>query len=318
MLPSIKKNIIPYNPDCDYYVHFYNRTKEDSGRKNMGGIIDPTEIFKLKDAVLQGAQRRRVPLLPRVEFKSNSEEEFWVLYADLLEKTHSAKDEKGRYLYFPWKDKSYTYPTSTDNIIKMWHSIQSAFQLMERNAAALGIKYNTVAMLRSDVVYVTPINISDTILADSKSGPVTIPSFGKYPVSDRMIYGPADAVKIWATERFSRLEQHVHYTFNNTPGYGMHSERFVNNTLLPAIREREHDILQHPTLCFLRARADESVMVSDCGGAPRISEPSIMKSLGTDMKIVVEETIGRKCNAGVKIKSFDYHTLECSSGDTTE
>jgi hypothetical protein len=46
-------------------------------------------------------------------------------------------------------------------------------------------------MLRNDVVYVTPIDILNA--PDSMVS--TIPNFGKYPVSDRAIYGPAAAVK---------------------------------------------------------------------------------------------------------------------------
>ena len=57
-----------------------------------------------------------------------------------------------RLLYWPVKDKSYNAQTLA-NVVKMWHSIQSAFQLTE------GVRYDRVAMLRSDVVYLTPVDI---------------------------------------------------------------------------------------------------------------------------------------------------------------
>ena len=160
VLPSIVKNVIVPNPGCDYYVHYYHKTEEESGRSGSGGFIDPTAILHLKDAVLQEAQRRGTTPLPTVEFTFDTEEDFWKEYTPLIEKIRTTKVD-GKYLYFPWKARTYKHPTTTDNIVKMWHSIQSSFHLMERNAAASGIEYTTVAMLRSDVLYVTPIDVHD-------------------------------------------------------------------------------------------------------------------------------------------------------------
>ena len=44
----------------------------------------------------------------------------------------------------------------------MWHSIEQAWNLMEAHAQTENIKYTRVAMLRSDVVYMTPIDIWET------------------------------------------------------------------------------------------------------------------------------------------------------------
>jgi hypothetical protein len=199
--------------------------------------------------------------------------------------------------------------------LQMWHSIQSVFQLMEKTAAANGITYTTVAMLRSDVVYVTPIDImndSGAVTNGEQLSPVTIPNFGNHPVSDRIAYGPMDAVKIWATERFNHLEQHVRYVQQNDPGWGMHSERFLNTTIFPLIRNVA-TIRQHPTLCFFRARADESAWVSDCEGGPEVSAPSIAKALGKDLRAVVERTIGRRCLGGISKLRRNVRSLDCSS-----
>jgi len=309
VLPSIVKNVILPNPGCDYYVHYYHKTEEESGRSGSGGSIDPTEILHLKDAVLQEAHRRGATPLPTVEFTFDTEEDFWKEYTPLIEKIRTTKVD-GKYLYFPWKARTYKHPTTTDNIVKMWHSIQSSFQLMERNAAASGIGYTTVAMLRSDVVYVTPIEIHDA----PGSSVVTIPNFGKHPISDRIIYGPAAAVKIWATERFARLEQHVQYVQKNDPGWGMHSERFLHISIFPAIRDQHYNIRQHPTLCFLRARADGTVWISDCGGPPSTSAPSIVKALGgsENMPKVVEQTIGRSCSGEITKLTQTVRSLDCA------
>lgn len=51
---------------------------------------------------------------------------------------------------------------TVDNIVKMWHSIEQVWNLMEQHAQQAHITYDRVAMLRSDVVYMTPIDIWDT------------------------------------------------------------------------------------------------------------------------------------------------------------
>jgi hypothetical protein len=106
-----------------------------------------------------------------------------------------------------------------------------------------------------------------------------------------MIYGPYAAVKIWAAERFARLETHVKSILKEMPGCGMHSERFLSHTLFPAIREAGIEIHEHPHMCFFRVRADETVWVSDCdleaiAGTGRTIEGK---------KKVVEQLIGRQC-----------------------
>lgn len=322
VLPSIIKHVIEPNSGCDYYVHYYHMTEEAAGRSGQGGVINPTAILLLKDAVLEAAASRG-EYAPIVEFVYDTDADFWKLYKDLIEKIRTTK-VSGKYLYFPWKARTYQHPVTTDNIVKMWHSIQSVYQLMERTATATkNIQYTTVAMLRSDVVYANPIDIhdaaskNDSSSSSSPSGakqhqPVTIPNFGKHPVSDRIIYGPAAAVKIWATERFARLESHVQYVQEHDPGWGMHSERFMNTTIFPAIREIAITVRQHPTLCFLRARADETVWVSDCEGPASVSAPSIRRALGDDMRLVVERAIGRKCRGEITRLSKNVKSLDCS------
>jgi len=314
VLPSIVKNVIAQNPRCDYYVHYYHKTEEESGRSGSGGTIDPTEILHLKDAVLKAAKERGESPLPIVEFAVDTEEDFWKQYTPLIETIRNTKTGD-KYLYFPWKAKTYKYPTTTDNIVKMWHTIQSSFELMEKTAASRGIVYDTVAMLRSDVVYVTPIDIHDgaTNGSTGANNQLTIPDFGNHPVSDRIIYGPTAAVKIWATERFSRLDQHVESVRNTDPGWGMHSERFLSLTTFPLIREKGFKIRPHPTICFLRARADESVWISDCGGDSTVSAPSIMKALGDDAQKALEETIGRPCPGKVTRLTRSVQSLDCAS-----
>ena len=58
--------------------------------------------------------------------------------------------------------RAHQFPITVDNIVKMWHSIEQAWNLMESHARQENIQYTRVAMLRSDVVYMTPIDIWET------------------------------------------------------------------------------------------------------------------------------------------------------------
>lgn len=329
VLPSIIKHIIEPNDNCDYFVHYYHMTEEAAGRSGQGGAINPTSILLLKDAVLRVAASKGETSTPIVGFVHDTEEDFWKKYTPLIERIRTTKLQ-GKYLYFPWKARTYKHPVTTDNIVKMWHSIQAAFQLMEHTAASHNIHYAIAGMFRSDVVYITSIHLRDHADADDKKSQrvdaaphysVTIPNFGNHPISDRAVYGSTPAVKVWATERFARLEDHVHTMQKTDPGWGMHSERFLNATIFPAIRNTGGDdtthILPHPTLCFLRARADETVWVSDCDGPPSVSAPSILQALHQNIRAAVEETLGRSCSGTIVKLSKNVKSLDCSQKPKT-
>lgn len=275
-------------------MHYYEIQEESGGRSGYGGSISPEEALLIKDAVKQVYNDAPTSDIPRVAISMDTNEDFWEKRGKLLEKYRKTKGADGRFLYYPWNAKSYTYPTSVDNIVKQWHSIQSAWDSMEENAILLHKNYTHVAMLRNDVVYVTPFDIyqigaREDAKRDLKNPYVAIPNYARYPINDRMIFGAYNGVKIWATERFIRLEDHV-LTYED-PGYGMHSERFLNHSIFPAIREQGIEVLADPDICFLRARADGSTWINDCNsrnGAAR----GFRK---IDVQLLVEDIVGRPC-----------------------
>jgi hypothetical protein len=239
--------------------------------------LNTSEILLVEQHVQREAPpgKRR----PKVVFLAKQEEDFWKKYEVLINKTRDTRDNEGRFLYFPWKDKSYEYPGSVDNIIKMWHSIQSAWLLMERHASEQNVQYTRVAMLRADVMYATSIDIyrldndhnndpdpdpdPDTnadALFDRENRIAVVPSFAKFPVNDRLIYGPHAAVKIWAVERFARLEIHVQSILKDDPGFGIHSERFLNHTFSLRFDRLVLKFTITRTCAF-----SESVPTSQCG-----------------------------------------------------
>jgi hypothetical protein len=325
VLPALIQNIIRSNAahNCDYFVHYFNLTQEVNGRSGGGGQLDPSEILLLEQHVQREApsgQRR-----PTVVFLAEQEADFWKNYNSLIQKTRNTRDSNGNYLYFPWKDKTYKYPTTVDNIIKMWSSIQSAWLLMERHATGHNVNYTRVAMLRSDVMYVTPIDIYrlDNYRLDSSTNNGTdagaffdhenryavVPAFARFPVNDRLFYGPYAAVKIWAAERFARLETHVQSMLENKPGYGMHSERFLARTIFPAIRQASWKIREHKHMCFFRVRTDGTVWITDCD---YLALETIDERIGPieKKKQVVEQLIGRQCGK-ITYRNRLVKTIDC-------
>jgi hypothetical protein len=188
--------------------------------------------------------------------------------------------------------------------VRAWHSINSAWTLMEHSAAKRGIQYTRVGMFRSDVLYVTPMDIyqTDKDTYDTKNNQALLAPFGAIPVSDRMFYGPYEAVEIWATKRFDFLE---HYVNKCEPGWAMHSERFVDGAVLPAIRELGISTVVNPDICFLRTRADYSAVITDCHllGETRGFVPK-------EMPGIVEKIVERKCSRPYKVTAA-HSAVQC-------
>ena len=294
VLPSLEKNVIDVNRKyrCDYFVHFYQQDSEASGRSGKGGAIRSEDVFLLKDSVtnLHHADTQ----IPEVTFVSDTNETFWKQRGTLIQHYRTAKNKDGQYTFFPYGERTYEYPGTLDNIVKQWHSINAVWDAMEKSSLEGNPKagnndfrphqYRRVAMMRNDVVYLTPIDIysvpeSNSILGDDFSSNVAsvIPDFAKYPVNDRLIYGPHSAVKIWASQRFLKIEEYSRDP-SATPGMVMHSETFLNASILQAIKETNTiddnkgdaanqkflTVLEDRRMCFLRVRADGAIWIEDC------------------------------------------------------
>ncbi|KAL7557414.1 hypothetical protein ACA910_016632 [Epithemia clementina (nom. ined.)] len=287
VLPSLIKNVIRPNLlyKCDYFVHFDNLNYEKpNGRSDRIGEINPIEVYQITEAVQAEYNKQRL-LPPLVMYANTTASEFQKKYKRLLHKIRTEKDSNGTSVYLPSRHKSYTFET-IENVIKMWHSQESVWNLMESQTHR---HYSRVAMLRSDVVYMTPIDIYELgtrkKMWDFQNVEAVVPHFARYPVNDRMIYGPYDAVKIWAAERFRRLNQHIAHVQANAPGDGLHSERFLQYTIFPAIRQTGITIEFKQGMCFYRVRADHSVRFSDCGKI----------HVTKHNHKVVENMVGRSC-----------------------
>ena len=109
---------------------------------------------------------------------------------------------------------------------------------------------------------------------------------------------PAAAIKIWAAERFQRLERHV--AADPAEGYGLHPARYLGKSLLPAIEvEAGIPVVENLDLCFDRASADVRVAAGDCadGAAHKGMDEA-------DPAALVERLAGRSASHFCSL--FDY------------
>lgn len=192
VLPSVIRQIlIPNAPyDCHIFVHYHYLNQEPSGRSGHGGRVSPDEVFHLQDAARWvGAKVHGPQYQPTIRFRNYTDEQLWHDRGDFLNKTRHVKDDSGEnLLYFPWKVNSFIFPQTSDNIVRMWHGTHSVWQLMMDTANDLGITYKRVAMLRDDVVFVTPIDILLTGVnktVDVDNHVAVVPNFARWPVNDR-------------------------------------------------------------------------------------------------------------------------------------
>ena len=378
VLPSLVNHVISVNNkyQCDYFVHFYNVTTEQSETNNnesgsgitrggnAGGALHPEDIYLLRDAVNSQQERpvvvdfaKVVDFVTVVDFVSDTDEDFARDRKDYIEEIVQGTDSGGDQASNPYfvKEASFTSRTLL-NILKMWHSQDRVWNLMEDQQKNLEIssggkkRYKRVAMLRLDVIYTTPIDVynvpTDIVPVDYNEsylnelrkpqkfqqavtyfhefGTVSkqqqqqqhcvVPGFKSFPVNDRYFAGPYEAVQIWAKDRFSRARKHVMEVLPKLESqrlqaqaagagatteavwgpvkftdFGLHDERFVAYTILPAIRESIANISIHVDrdLWFVRVRADGSIWLKDKPGLGRVPTK------------VLETALGRNCTGEV-------------------
>ena len=175
---------------------------------------------------------------------------------------------------------------------------------MEQSAAKRGVVYTRVGMFRSDVLYATPIDIYETEFGvyDTKNNQAMLAPFGAMPINDRMFYGPYEGVEIWATKRFEFLETYVHTC---EPGWAMHSEKFLNGAIMPAIRELGIAVVVNPDICFLRTRADHSAVTTDCH---LLGETRGL--LQRQLRNRVEQVLEKECSSPFKV-TLSHFAVRC-------
>lgn len=123
--------------------------------------------------------------------------------------------------YFP-KTEGWSYPSSMDNMIKQWYSIQTAWNYME----SFSLNYNRVGVFRIDLIYETPIYLDEKEAVQPNFGYAFLSDL-RY-MNDRFFYGSYNASKHWASHRFKYVPKYLsliqHTKFESR---GLHSETFL-------------------------------------------------------------------------------------------
>jgi len=116
-----------------------------------------------------------------------------------------------------------------------------------------------------------------------------VPLFQSYPINDRYIAGPYEAVEILATKRWTYYKDHVHKVLPKyrSTRFGLQDERFLAYTLVPEIRSLRNnsvDVVVDRSMYFLRVRADGAILVGDCP-----------YEFGQNQSDTLQRMFGRKC-----------------------
>lgn len=267
--PALRRNVIlpnaPYG--CDYYVHTFDED-DSTGSQTMATdrIVETMQEY-FEQQLSRDPLTRHLVQPATVHVSTSTQEEFETAHVDLLHRVDTKKDELGRPIYFPFFLENGEEFNSTTDTLKTWHSIQQVWQDMERHQQP-GRPYSRVAILRWDIVYMTPVDIYqiDATRRDVQNKHVVIPGFAKYPVNDRGIYGPAKAVRMWATERFRHVDAYVQEYRFKRPGSGIHSERYMGQFLLPRMQSKfpKVEFVDRSDWCFYRVQPNHAVWISDC------------------------------------------------------
>jgi hypothetical protein len=220
VLPSIHEHILNIS-QCDVFAHTYNITTVSSHRNGEDNdTIDPSEILDLTPNVL-------------IETVQDFERQINLTY--LLQPRFQVDPKHG------WGKESYV------NMLKQWHSIEQVWRLMQHHEEEFNIQYDRVGFFRSDVEYISPIDIFN--------GDAVVPAFGKM-TNDRMFYGLYEHAHVWANIRFPSVECYE----PPEPTHGLHSEHLMKRLIvknIPNVTYR-HDI------CFYRVRGNGRVQTGDC------------------------------------------------------
>jgi hypothetical protein len=215
-LPSIRKFILDVNPGCDVYVHTYNISNLTSPRsREINAPIYPSDVLLLS---------------PNMKL---------VMDTDTLGRNVTYYRR-----YYP-QDKMWMYPSSIDNMIKQWHSIERVWEVMEGS----GVHYSRVGLFRLDVQYIEPIDIS--------AGRAVVPGWQYYwGFNDRMFFGEYEYAKVWATRRFPQVETYAEQSIGTKE---LHSETYLKWVMrnVPITKTNK---------CFRRVRANGLVVKEDCPG----------------------------------------------------
>ncbi len=264
-LPAVQRNIIGPNPHCDIFLHTFDINEVPENKRNNernNAKINPREAYLLTDPDHVNIESVASFELRRGDFLKHSRKHF----------------HKG------WGECC----VSHDNMIKQWHSIAGAWDLMreheKKKLAQLNSKdglpmtnknhyYQQVGLFRSDVYQVDPIDIFNSNAA--------VPNFANNEgYNDRIFYGSYQNAALWA-DRFGFapiFEDKYMFSKNRwnmllkslglKKGHdGYHSEYILWNVM-----HHQNIQIDQRDICMWRIRNGKRLQVTDCGGGDSLKK----------------------------------------------
>ena len=301
ILPSIQKQIIQHNQHCDIFLHTYNITEVPINVRN--GETGSSRM-NIAEAYLLVTDNSAIDVDVDDHIIIESIDSFYNKRGQDLNRTR-----KNFHKIF-WGECC----VSHDNMIKQWHSIEGAWDLMRAhekkmllplhdNATSGSIHtnatyYKHVGIFRSDVFYITPIKVNDAV--------AVIPSFhSNFGYCDRLFIGEYKYARIWASKRFDFIPIFENQYMDIKNGY--HSETLLKNMLnhykVPVVKEQ---------ICFMRVRAGPRIMKGDCGEYPEF------KTLEQRNKILSQHVDSASSTITIKdISTITTSTTKSKTATTT-
>lgn len=251
ILPSIRRNILSINPDCDIFIHTYNLTSLPLNPRSE----ETTEhTIHAEDAYL---------LAEADHVKIQTVEDFWAKRAGVVNST------KGHFCV-RWGKCC----TSHINMLKQWHSINEVWDLMVESEKSIlgphnedGHYYEQFGFFRSDTYFPTPISIYE-----HNAG---VPDFAHWGgINDRLFYGKREYAKIWS-HRFDFVEDYKRKWLEQKQCF--HSESYVAAML----RDNKVPVKENGNICIWRVRSGSRVSSRDCqvGGGQGVTNVTTIKYL---------------------------------------
>ena len=92
-------------------------------------------------------------------------------------------------------------------MIRQWHIIEGGWKLLEKYEKKTTSRYDRIGFFRLDVKYThpIPINTEETAVISAMMYPQEIPR----GTNDRLFYGAREAAALWASDRFSTVEDYI-------------------------------------------------------------------------------------------------------------
>eukprot|EP00978_Attheya_sp_CCMP212_P010608 scaffold25804_cov58-Attheya_sp.AAC.1 len=233
--PSIEEHVLKANPTCQIFVHSYNVTNAVEAQQSDSV---PLNIHELQ-------------LLSRNSSGTRLDTE------EYFQMKHDVNYYRQ---FYPNPSFGWTFPTSTDNMIRQWHSLHSVWNLLEQYEQRNSAIFKRVGLFRLDVHYTEPVNIKTK---DAAVIPSLMFENTHWPraVNDRLFFGDRHFAQVWASDRFSSVEGYLAWQkTTDSSNRGIHSEDFVAYL----IKQKWNMPLKQQDICFQRVRSNGAIIVWDC------------------------------------------------------